>query len=385
MRRSLILAAFLVLTNAVAPAALAHGKKSPGPPNDLVTLELPDGSLTFWPYTGTDLAGTASDPLNLVFLNDADPRQVRQTLMALSGDRSAFGVPNAFPFNCTWHDAIGRHQTAWAEAEKWQGSAIQLACGDYGSLRFHLRLFRQGRRTLGNVHFEVLIPGTTDHEVLAWEFAETFVTLDLARSGALIATPATTEAITPAPTYRSIRTPIFNGLPVPLRAVLGLPLGNQAEAVPIPNDGAATVLALFQPFAPTRSAVRLEYDQMFDQTIPKPFCSTGPLDYLKVKGPLRFVHVVETSPSGRQAAWFSATGTLEVVPVNPLSGEPTGPAFPAEVREWHHSSLDDRSAQASQRVRQVLGTDPRQSFFEALSAGRVDRFTRRIACGETAP
>ena len=305
--------------------------------------------------------------------------------MALNGDRTAFGLPNAFPFNCTWTDAIGRHQTAWAKAERWQGSAIQMACGDYGSLRFHLRLFRQGLRTLGNVHFEVLIPGTTDHEVLAWEFAEGFVVLDMVRSGALTATPSPTPPINPAPTYRTIRHQVFNGLPVPLRGALGLPLANQSAPVPIPTDGMATVVSLWQPLEPVETETRLEYDQLFNQTIPKPFCSTGPLDYLKVTGPLRFVHQVETERSGRYSASFSATGTLDVVPVNPLTGLPTGPAFQAEILERHHSSLGRHTSQAGHWVEQTLLALPRQSFQEGLAAGTLDRFLRRIDCGEPAP
>jgi hypothetical protein len=377
------IAALLAVAIAVPAAARALGTTPPPPPGQ-VTIEVADGPFTFWPFTGTDLAGTASDPLNLIFLGDADPRQVRQALMALDGDRQAFGLPNAFPFNCRWTDAIGRHQTAWARAERWQGSAIQMACGDYGSLRFHLRLFRQGRRTLGNVHFEVLIPGTTDHEVLAWEFAETFVVLDMFRTGALTATPAPTPAITPAPTYRTIRDVVFNGLPVPLRGVLGLPLGNQSAPVPIPNDGVATVISLWQPLRPVKTEVQLEYDQIFDQTIPRPFCSEGPLDYLKVKGPLRFNHKVETKPSGRYVARFSATGTLDVVPVNPLTGE-TGPAFKAEVLELHHSWLDRHTSQAGHWIEQKLLSDPEQSFREGLAAGTLDRFLRRIECGSPAP
>jgi hypothetical protein len=384
MRASKSLTALFVLAIVTPGAAMAHGKNPPAPPG-LVTLDVPDGPFTIWPFTGTDLAGTASDPVNLVFLGDADPRQVRQALMALGGDRAAFGLPNAFPFNCTWTDAIGRHQTAWAEAERWQGSAIQMACGDYGSLRFHLRLFRQGRRTLGNVHFEVLIPGTTDHEVLAWEFAESFVVLDMVRTGALTATPSPTQVINPAPTYRTIRHQVFNGLPVPLRAVLGLPLANQSAPVPIPTNGMATVVSLWQPFQPVKSETRLEYDQMFNQTIPRPFCSSGPLDYLKVTGPLRFVHEVRTGSSGGYSASFSATGTLDVVPVNPLTGQPTGPAFQAEVFERHHSFMGRHHSEAAHFVKQALLTDPVQSFTELLAAGMLDRFQRTVDCGTAAP
>ena len=376
----------VMLCAALTAAGPAFAHESPPPPSGVVTLDLGGhGSETLWPFTGTDFSGAPSDPLNLILLGDADPRQIRQALLALSGDRSAYGFPNAFPFNCTWADAIGRHQTGWAESDGWQGSAIQMECGAYGTLRFHLRLFREGPLTLGNVHFEVLIPGTTDHEVLAWELAEGFVKLDLVRSGALTTAPFETPPINPAPTYRTIRHQVFNGLPIPLRALLGLPLADQTSPVPIPTNGKATVVSLSQPLRPVAAESRLEYDQPFDQVIPRPFCSAGPLDFLKVKGTIRFTHRVKTSLSGSHTATFTAAGLLDVTPVNPLTGEPTGPPFTAFASEGHSSSVTDRSAQAGHVVLQTLFDDPPQAFVEHLKAGRVDQFARRISCASPAP
>jgi hypothetical protein len=52
-------------------------------------------SLDFWPYTGTgpDMA-TEKDPINLIFLGNAHPLDIRAALMSLDGQRS-------LPFNCT--------------------------------------------------------------------------------------------------------------------------------------------------------------------------------------------------------------------------------------------------------------------------------------------
>jgi hypothetical protein len=369
---------------ALLPAAEARAHSAPAP-SGLVKVEVDGRMLKMWPFTGTDLAGTASDPINLVFFGEADPRAIRQVLFALGGDRTAFGFPNAFPFNCTWSDAIGRHQTGWAEPDRWQGSAIQLQCGAYDPLRFHLRLFREGRYTLGNVHFDALIPGTTDHEVLAWEFAETFLKVDLARSGALTAPPGQTQGINPAPTYRTIRHQVLNGLPPALRAALGLPVTPQTEPVPIPSDGRASTFGLGRAFEPEATDVRLEYDQPFGQVIPKPFCSTGPLDFLRVDGAVRFVHRVKTTARGRYDARFSASGVLTVTPVNPLTGEPTGPTSSAVVEENHRSKMGDRASEARHLVLQRLAGPPSQSFFEDLAAGLVDRFEREVDCGTPVP
>lgn len=381
---ALVVGALLALPH-VPPARAqdveASHESEPGPPN-LVTIPLGSSSATIWPFTGADLSGQPSDPINLIFQGDADPRLVRQALVSVDGNRSAYGFPDAFPFNCTWSDAIGRHQAAYAEDEGWTGSAIQLQCGAYNSLRFHLRLFREGSRTLGNVHFEVLIPGTTDHEVLAWEFAEQFVKVDLVRSGALTAEPVETDAINPAPTYRAIRHQVFNGLPVPLRAVLGLPLANQVSPIPIPSNGKATILGLSQSLQADQADIRVEFVHLFNQVIPKPFCSAGPLDFLKVDGPLQLAHRVQTNPSGRYAASFTASGVLNVTPVNPLTGQSTGPSYQAIVSESHRSSVTDERTEARHVVQQTLATAPQQSFFQDLSAGQSDRFFQFVDCGE---
>ena len=179
-----------------------------------------------------------------MFLGDADPRLIRQALLALNGDRTAFGFPNAFPFNCTWADAIGTPQTGYSDEEGWEGSAVQLECGDYATLRTHLRLFRQGPYTLGAAHFEVQIPGTSSHEVLSWEIPRALVTADVARSGHVAAPLGQTDPITDAPTYRTIRYQVYNSLPVELRVALGLPPGDQSSNIPIPNAGVATILTL---------------------------------------------------------------------------------------------------------------------------------------------
>src|SRR5262245_1855430 len=75
-------------------------------PTGLVTLGSEAGPLSLWPYTGSDLAGHASDPVNLLFTGDADPANIRDALLRLDGDRTAFGFRAAYPFNALWSDAI---------------------------------------------------------------------------------------------------------------------------------------------------------------------------------------------------------------------------------------------------------------------------------------
>jgi hypothetical protein len=363
------------------PEAPVHDRNTVPAPEDLVVLDLAGRAEALWPYTSADLSALPKDPLNVVFTGAADPRQVRAALLALDGNRTAFGMPDAFPFNCTWSDAIGRQQAGYAGSAGWQGSAVQLQCGAYETLRVHMRLFRQGAFTLAGAHFEVLIPGTTDHEVLSWEFPQQLVAADLVRSGLLGAPPASTAVITPVPAYRAIRPEVFNGVPAALRAALGLPTTPQTSPVPIPNDGRATVLHMGAAAAVEVGVAERVFVHAFDQTIPRPFCASGPLDYLEVQGPIEMRHRVEVDEEGAYHARFTARGVLRVTPVDPGTGEATGPSFDARIRERHASSLTEGKGRAEHHVRQYLLAEEIQAYFETMTVGPRDRFERQEDCG----
>jgi hypothetical protein len=170
-------------------------------PSPLAPITAGGTTMRVFPYLADDLSSAPRDPVNLVFTGQADPRAIRATLMSLDGNRA--GSPFAL-FDCTWNDAVGGLQAAWSEAEGWSGSAIQLECGDYGPVRFHLRFFEAGEVTLGGAHFEFLIPGTSDHQVVSWELAEQLVTYDLARAGVLGAAPGSSGPLNAAPSFRTI-------------------------------------------------------------------------------------------------------------------------------------------------------------------------------------
>ena len=165
------------------PAELTKASVVEGEPGGLTTVALGSGDLVFWPYTSAAINGPESDPINLIFPS-RDPREVRASLLFLNGDRTAFGLPNAPPFNCVWKEAVGGAQVSYTQASGWTGSAIQLECGDY-SMRFHLRLFPAGTATIANVHFEIVVPGTNAHEVLSWDRDELLSRVDFMRSGLL--------------------------------------------------------------------------------------------------------------------------------------------------------------------------------------------------------
>ena len=311
-------------------------------PTPIAAAALGDRSVEFWPYTGTNFTGTPQDPINLIFFGENDPRQIRAALMSLGGDRSAFGFPASFPFNCTWSDAIGNVQTAYSADAEWRGSAVQLECGPYGPIRFHMRLFRAGTATLGNVHFELLIPGTTEHEVLSWKLAQDLVTADLARSGLLGRAPAPTATLHPTE-IREIRAPIYNGLPVPLRWAIGGPLSNVTANVPIRSSGVAMMFDLARSVPVVAGEDVENFVVTWNQLVPKPFCSQGASSYVFVQGPLTLSQRAGIDANGEYHAEFITGGTLQLTPVNPITSPPTpiDATYTAEVRETHSGDLTD--------------------------------------------
>ena len=324
-------------TDSLAPLPGSSG--APGfaaaapPPALLVPITVPGGTLSIWPYTGTDFSGTPQDPLNLVFTGKSDPRAIRSALMALDGNRTAFGMPPVYPFNCTWSDAIGDLQTSYNAHADWVGSAIQLACGNYGPVRFHVRLFEAGATTLGNAHFEVLIPGTADHQVLSWELAEQLVKVDFLRSGLLDpADPVgSTGVINDAP-FREIPAQIYNGIPADLKSLIGGPAGTVAVAVPIGSDGQASVFHLRAEAARSAAGSEQSFVIQYGQVIPRPFCASG-AEYLYVEGPVSLRKTVQVTPDGELTTEFDAAGRLRLTPVAPVTGQPAGPTYEAEVKD----------------------------------------------------
>ena len=266
----------------------------------------------------------------------------------------------------------------------WGGTAVQLQCGQYGPIRFHLRLVKLGRFTIGNAHFEALIPGTTDHQVLSWELAEQLVTYDLARTGLLTAVPGATGLINNAPTHRLIPPPIYNGLPAELRGLIGGPLGNVSAGVGIANDGRATT---FDLHGETKSAGGSAQHMVlqFDQIIPKPFCASGPADYVLVQGPVSLDQTVRILPGGELRQEFKARGQLTAAQIDASTGLPTGVT-------WRATVLEDQFSRAVRDGGTVEGTQRQQLRPENspgagklvirinVGPGRAPFFDRTVVC-----
>jgi len=378
---------------AVSPAEPESASLRSGRPDDTrpplrVALSTPDGPVTVFPYVNEDLGPAGLDPVSLVFSGHADPRQVRAALLALDGNRAG---PLA-AFDCVWTDAVGGLQTGWSAISGWVGSAIQLACGEYGPLRFHLRFFDVGRVTLGTAHLEFLIPGTTDHQVVSWELAEQLVAYDMARTGLLGAAPGTTGMVNDAPWFRTLpgflytlasqSDPHFAALLGGL-GLVDLPNGDKG----IPTDGAATTLHLARRAVVVPGSVSQDFEVPFGQVIPKPFCVDGaPSPYLHVSGPVRLRLTSVQRPDGEFVRQMSARGRLTVTPWNPATNQAAGPSYTAEVSETQHTSVDARGASIQGTQHQVelpMGRSGHGQLQIRIKVGTTGapRYAREVRCG----
>lgn len=323
-------------------------------PSPLVTVPFGGHSETFWPFTGDDFSSTGKDPINLIFVGKCDPLLVRSALLSLNGVRPDF--PPALPFTSTWRDGIGDEQTAYGSIGGWTGSAIQMECGEHNAIRLHLRLFRVGEWTLGNCHFEVLIPGTAEHEVLSYELAEQLVVYDFMRSGLLDpdAPMMVTDQINPSP-FRAIRKEVYNELPVELRMLIGGPLDNQTEDIPIGTDGRAAVLNLKASIPWQPGTFTQEFDCVYGITMMKPFCTDGG-DVVHVSGPVTLAQTTTVSGCGVLTRHFHAYGQLSVVPIDPNTGQPMGLPLSADILEHHEAWMKGQECRVSSGIRQTLLT-----------------------------
>ena len=369
------------------PLSQARLVQAPAP-SPLVSVPLPNQTLELWPFTGFGF-GQAADPVGLIWIGHSDPRVLRAALLLLDGDRTAFGFPDVFPFNCTWHDDPEvQTEIAYTTASGWVGSPIMLECGTYNQARLHLRFFDVGGATVGGAPFEVYIPGTLAHQTISWELAEQIVAVDFLRSGLLDpnAPLFPTDAINPSP-YGTIPAVIYNGIPAGLRVAIGGPLNDVTDPVPIANDGHATVLNVAASVAGQPLVAHRRFVEPFDQVIPQPFCGPVGGAFLYVNGPVTLDQQVVFTPSGNYLSHFHAVGQLAVTPVDPTTGQPIGATYKAIVLEDHKGILTDAVTLSSFVSLQVTlpPSAPfhgRLEFDFAVGPGGVTRATATVRCGQ---
>jgi hypothetical protein len=250
--------------------------------------------------------------------------------------------------------------------------------------RFHIRLFRAGKHTIGNAHFEILIPGTAEHEVLSWDFARDFAAYDMGETDTVVAPPESPGLI-PSGSFRAVRRAVYdellkydNGALIPLLAYLKLYPAPGPGDVPIPTTGKAVTFVTDIDFAPQRAHVVTTTQVGYGVNIPKPFCTDPKVpEYVRLAGgPLLFTLSVSTGSSGRYERTYSVGASLEVTPL-----VPAGDKLLASVFEVHQATMDDRHEQVTERAQQSLLGDPFQSMAWSFAAGDTDRYYGNVVCG----
>ena len=92
----------------------------------------------------------------------------------------------------------------------------------------------------------------------------------------------------------------------------------------------------------------------FGQFIPRPFCSSGPFDWLHITGGVDFTTTMIVDPAGRFSYQGGYEGTIIATPVDITTGEPLGDPFTADVRGSQLGWLNDIASQ-------IIGTDRKLS------------------------
>ena len=335
------------------------------PPAGLQTISFGGEQLTLWPYVGTSFDGSPENPVNLILVGKADPVAIRAALLALPEDHSGSTLPDFYPFNSHWSDAVGDVQTAYAEGgEGWVGNAVQLQLGRYEFGRVHLRLFRTGKAfgseggwTVAAAEFEMLIPNTADHQVLSWELARAAVVRDLVRTGLLDpSTPmADTPVISQTPTFRNIPDFIYGALPIEVKMLIynGNPPN---EASPgILSDGKATILHLASAAPVTPGTLTDAFTLQYNQLAPKPFCSSGPLDYVLLNGPVNLTKTVTVDATGALQYTSTILGRLAVTPIDVTANPPapSGQTFSANISDEQSGWINGGQAWVTQQMKRL--------------------------------
>lgn len=328
----------------------------PDPPSGLESIPLGGSTTAIWPYTGGDF-DTVGDPINVIFTGDASPANIRNALLASGGRREppfdAFGDP--------WSDAVGRLQTGYADGAGWTGSALQMQCGAFQTLRFHVRVLPVGEFALASTHLEVRIPGTVEHQVVSWEFAAAFVEAELARSGFLTGPATSTPQISPTPTWGEIPEVIYNGLPASLRTISKGPPGGTKAPVGIPSSGRATILDL--KTAPAQGGNQVAFDIDFDQVIPKAFCNS-PGEMILARGPFRFHKTITPVKGGGIESATTVDADLDIWPAGSPPGAQPWKATVADRYAVVAGGAVSLSSSSIQRL--VLAPGKEQSLEETL-------------------
>jgi hypothetical protein len=307
---------------------------------------VPIGSLAsgprIWPFTSPQPDRTRpSDPVNIVFVGrHRDPRHIRDLLIGLDSDRPA--VPRTAPFDARWTDAMGAVHAAYEDDFGWCGSVVQLELGSYDALRVHVRLFQLGEVTVGNAHVDVLVPGSVEHQVVAWDAALDVLRYDLQRSGALSRSPEDLGPLADS-LVRTVSSEALDAVPVELRDWLGSSWPSPTPQQ-LPHGGRASVFELREPGKLRPGLWTHSTELPVNCTVRKPFCRDRDDDMVHLRGSVRLTQRT-IQGSGRFDTSFAVQGVFQVTAVE--DGRSTGLPYAARVSERYLGSIANGTHRSS--------------------------------------
>ena len=114
--------------------------------------------------------------------------------------------------------------------------------------------------------------------------------------------------------------------------------------MPIATDGSATIEHLAERAPEIPGELAQSFPIEYDQVIPRPFCAASPTELVRVRGPVTLRKSVGLVPSGELTSEFHADGRLEITPIDPSTGLPSGSAYDAEVQENQTTWADDHGS-----------------------------------------
>ncbi|MDH3206791.1 MAG: hypothetical protein OEO79_09265 [Gemmatimonadota bacterium] len=77
----------------------------------------------------------------------------------------------------------------------------------------------------------------------------------------------------------------------------------------------------------------------FDLTVPRPFCSLGPTDFVHILGPVEITVRTRVNRRGLLESHNSLRGDLAVTPIDIFTGQPSGPSFDAQISQIDNTSV----------------------------------------------
>jgi hypothetical protein len=196
---------------------------------------------------------------------------------------------------------------------------------------------------------------------------------------------AQTAVINDAPSYHEIPEHIYNGVPDAIKIFCDLPPGPTSTPVAIPTDGKATIVFVTES-VPIESGSKTETVTMsYDQMVPKPLCSTGPLDLIYLQGTVDIQKTVCVDPDGRYQYASTISGKLNAVPMDVTQSPPVpcGDPFFAIVSDEQRGILDGDFARVTFDSKRIApgnrGTEKLITKLHMSSTGR-NLFQTRMQC-----